>query len=103
MVLTIIVKKSTRKNKKYMAIVDGKKVHFGQAGASDYTIHKDDARKQRYINRHIKREKQFWTHKRANLLRPSYWAKNLSWNKKTLKASAKDIERHFNNSIDVKT
>ncbi len=25
---------------------------FGQASASDFTIHKDEARKQRYINRH---------------------------------------------------
>jgi poly(3-hydroxyalkanoate) synthetase len=99
MVLTIIVKKSTRKNKKYMAIVDGRKVHFGQAGASDYTIHKDNARKQRYINRHIKREKQFWTHKRANLLRASYWARWLLWNKKTALESKKFIEQRQN--IDI--
>ncbi len=36
-----------------------KKVYFGQAGASDFTIHKDEARKQLYINRH-KNESKFW-------------------------------------------
>ena len=31
-------------------------VYFGQASASDFTIHKDEARKQRYIDRHKKNE-----------------------------------------------
>jgi hypothetical protein len=31
-----------------------KKVYFGAADMSDFTIHKDEARKQRYINRHKK-------------------------------------------------
>ncbi len=31
-----------------------KKVYFGAAGMSDFTIHKDEARKQRYINRQKK-------------------------------------------------
>ena len=29
-----------------------KRIHFGAANMSDYTIHKDDERKQRYIARH---------------------------------------------------
>jgi hypothetical protein len=45
--------KSDKPNKKYFIITnDNKKVYFGQASASDFTIHKDEARKQRYINRH---------------------------------------------------
>ena len=40
------IKKSTRKDKKYMLITpDGKKINFGAKGMSDYTIHKDDKRK----------------------------------------------------------
>ena len=31
-------------------------VHFGAKGMSDYTIHKDDERKYRYIMRHKKNE-----------------------------------------------
>ena len=42
--------KSDKPNKKYYIITnDNKKVYFGQASASDFTIHKDEARKQRYI------------------------------------------------------
>ncbi len=32
-----------------MITKDNKKYYFGQAGYSDFTIHKDEARKQRYI------------------------------------------------------
>jgi hypothetical protein len=47
--------KSDKPNKKYYIITnDNKKVYFGQVSASDFTIHKDEARKQRYIDRHKK-------------------------------------------------
>ncbi len=42
---------SDKPNKKYYIITND---YFGQAGYSDFTIHKDEARKQRYINRHKK-------------------------------------------------
>ena len=42
--------KSDKPGKKYYIITnDNKKVYFGQASASDFTIHKDEQRKQRYI------------------------------------------------------
>ncbi len=48
--------KSDKPGKKYYIITnDNKKVCFGQASASDFTIHKDEARKQRYVNRHKKK------------------------------------------------
>jgi len=44
--MEIVIKKSTNSNKKFDAVIDGKKkISFGQAGASDYTKHKDDDRK----------------------------------------------------------
>ena len=44
----IVISKSSNKNKKYDARIDGRKtISFGAAGMSDYTIHKDDERKQR--------------------------------------------------------
>lgn len=58
----IDIKPSTSKDKKLMAIFYNKNkqkiktVHFGQSGASDYTIHKDEARKNKYIDRHEKNE-----------------------------------------------
>ena len=49
--------KSDKPGKKYYIITnDNKKVYFGAAGMSDFTIHKDEARKQRYIDRHKKNE-----------------------------------------------
>tara|TARA_Y100001938_G_scaffold148964_1_gene234267 strand:+ start:632 stop:928 length:297 start_codon:yes stop_codon:yes gene_type:complete len=56
------IKKSTNPKKKLMAIFydDNKKkvktIHFGSAGMSDFTIHKDKERKERYLTRHKKRE-----------------------------------------------
>ena len=41
-----VLKNSSRKDKKYMLVSsNNKKIHFGAANMSDYTIHKDDARK----------------------------------------------------------
>ena len=42
--MRIEIAKSTRPDKKLMAVANGKTVHFGQKGASDYTLHKDAAR-----------------------------------------------------------
>ena len=60
----VVIKKSTRTDKKYMAIFSMKKcqkcykktIHFGQLGYSDYTIHKNVKRRERYLKRHKKRE-----------------------------------------------
>ncbi len=55
--MEVTIQRSKRKDKKFDAIVDGTKtVSFGAAGMSDYTKHKDPERKQRYINRHKKKE-----------------------------------------------
>lgn len=43
---------STRKDKKYMIQKpDGKMVHFGQYGSEDYTYHRNQIRRQNYLNR----------------------------------------------------
>ena len=39
------LEKSTRDGKKYMVKYDGATIHFGQLGASDYTINKNPKRK----------------------------------------------------------
>lgn len=91
------LQKSTRKEKKYMAIFQNRKtgrdkaVHFGAAGMSDYTKHKDDNRKKLYDIRHIARED--W----SNPLTSGYWSKWLLWNRPTIKESfewiKKDLKR----------
>jgi hypothetical protein len=47
---TVVITKSKRKDKKYTAVINDKKIiHFGQLGAEDYTIHKDLDRLKLYI------------------------------------------------------
>ena len=90
----VIIKKSTNPKKKYMAVFyeNGKRIkttHFGCAGMSDYTKHKDKSRKKRYMNRHRSREN--WnTPMSAGAL--SRW---ILWNKPTLKASIDDYKKKF--------
>jgi len=96
MITHIKLDKSEQDKKKFVATFydqDKKKVkttHFGSAGMSDYTINKDDARKELYLNRHKAREN--WNDfTSAGAL--SRW---VLWNKKTLQLSLKDYMRKFN-------
>jgi len=57
---------------------------------SDYTIHKDEARKQRYINRHQKNEN--WN----DINTAGAWSRWLLWNKPSTRASYSDIKSRFN-------
>ena len=47
------------KNKYYIITQSGKKIKFGAYGMSDYTLHKDEERKQRYMHRHKKMSLNF--------------------------------------------
>ena len=88
--MVVQIKKSTRADKKWMAIFeDGKVVHFGASGYEDYTTHHDVERKKRYENRH--KAKEHWNDYKT----PGFWAKNLLWNKPSIAASIKDIEKNF--------
>tara|TARA_R100001509_G_scaffold37491_2_gene20221 strand:- start:3667 stop:3966 length:300 start_codon:yes stop_codon:yes gene_type:complete len=96
--IKVEIKKSDNPKKKFVAIFYGgekhdkkiKTTHFGAKGFSDYTIHNDDKRKQRYLDRHRKREN--WNaYMTAGSL--SRW---ILWNKKTLKSSINDYKKRFN-------
>jgi hypothetical protein len=93
--MKVEIKPSTQKTKKLMAIFyddNGKKiktVHFGAKGMSDFTIHKDKERKERYLDRHRKREN--WNAPMtAGAL--SRW---ILWNKPTLQGSIRDYKKRF--------
>lgn len=87
----VYLRKSTKKDKKYMVYVDGKTVHFGAAGMSDYTKHKDKERMKRYSTRHKSRET--WT--KSGLKSAGFWSKWLLWNKPSISASKRDIASRF--------
>lgn len=90
-----ILKKSNRKDKKYMVLIDNKKVHFGQKGFTDYTINKKPEKKDLYISRHKKREN--WN--KSGIETAGFWAKHILWNKPTLRESISDTEKKFNINI----
>jgi hypothetical protein len=91
---SVTIIKSSRSDKKYMAMfnIDGKKktTHFGQAGADDYTITKDEEQKKRYRTRH-KRDLETNDPTRAGYL--SYY---ILWNKPTITESIADYKKKFN-------
>jgi hypothetical protein len=104
---TYVLQPSTRKNKKWMVLTpEGNTVHFGQEDASDYTLHKEAERKQRYIKRHggsktgKTSRKEDWTKKGLNTA--GFWSRWLLWEKPSLKASIDNIEKRFGIKIERK-
>jgi len=88
--------KSKVDGKKYTAIFYDEKrskiktVHFGSAGMSDFTKHKDEERKERYIARHSANEN--W----SDYMTAGSLSRWLLWNKPTLSASYNDYIKKFN-------
>ena len=53
MATVVVIRKSSKPGKKYEAVIDGRKtVSFGAKGYSDFTLHKEPERRQRYLQRH---------------------------------------------------
>ena len=75
------------------AIEDGPTVHFGATGYQDFTQHGDEKRKAAYLARHEARET--WT--LQGVESAGFWARWMLWNKRSLRASAADIQRRFTN------
>jgi hypothetical protein len=88
--------KSDIKGKKYTAIFydnSRRKIrttHFGSAGMSDYTKHKDDERKELYLARHRANER--WD----DYMSAGSLAKHILWSKPTISASYNDYLKKFN-------
>lgn len=97
MTIQITLRKSSRTNKKWNVVFDNNdqhyNIHFGAHGMSDFTIHKDNKRKQNYIKRHEVSED--WN----DITTAGYWSRWLLWNKKTISESIKDIESRKNVKI----
>ena len=92
--MKVVIKKSTNPKKKYMAIFyeGNKKVkttHFGAAGMSDFTQHKNPERKKRYLNRHRKREN--WN----DFMSAGSLSRYILWGETTLKKSIDEYKKKF--------
>lgn len=81
--------------KKFMAIFYDKRrhkirtTHFGQRGASDFTLHKDPSRKIRYLKRHKTNEN--W----GNAMSAGALSRWILWNKPSMHNSYRDYLRKF--------
>jgi hypothetical protein len=90
--MEIIIKKSANPDKKMDAVIDGKRtISFGQKNASDFTINRDPKMKEDYIKRHRRRED--W--EKSGVATPGFYAKNVLWNKTTVQASIRDMNKRF--------
>ena len=91
--MQIVISPSDKPSKKFEARIDGKKsIHFGAKNMSDFTIHKDPERKERYLQRH-KGMGEDW----SNPLTAGFYATNLLWNKPSLAESIRDTNSRFKN------
>ena len=91
--MKIVISPSDKPNKKFEARIDDRKsIHFGSKGMSDFTIHKDPERKERYLQRH-KGMGEDW----SNPLTAGFYATNILWNKPTITESIRDTNRRFPN------
>ena len=94
--MQITIQKSTRADKKYMARVNNKTIHFGATGYFDFTTSKDEKRKASYLARH--KASEHWTV--AGVDTAGFWARWLLWNKPSVTASIRDINQRVT-SLDV--
>jgi hypothetical protein len=93
MIKIVTFRKLRGGNKKYEIIFDknGKKItrKFGASGMSDYTIHKDKNRRERYISRHKKDLKT------NDPTKPGYLSMFILWNKPSIRSSLGDYKRRL--------
>lgn len=92
--VSVKITRSNSKTKKLQAVFTlkngkTKTIHFGAKGYSDYTQHKDAARKQRYITRHKRREN--W----RNPMTAGCLSRYILWGKPTLKGSISAFKKRF--------
>ena len=91
--MKLTIKPSHISTKKFDAVFEGDGVHktipFGAKGYDDFTKTKNEAQKDRYINRHEARE-NFNDPMTAGAL--SRW---ILWNRPSLHESIKDFKRRF--------
>lgn len=83
---------SPRADKKMRAVFsDGVVVDFGAEGMSDFTMHKDEARRQRFLARFARRIADAKDNPQSAMT----LAHLILWNKPTLEASIKDYKKKF--------
>ena len=93
--MEVTITKSKKKDKKFDANIktkdSEKNISFGASGYSDFTKHKDEKRKDRYISRHKKHEN--WN--KSGLDTAGFYSTHLLWNNNSFDKSFKDLKNKF--------
>ena len=94
--------KSPKSDKKWRALflindIKEKTTDFGQKGFSDYTLHKDKERRNRYINRHMKDTQT------KDPTRAGYLSLYILWNKPSFNGSVRDYKKRLSIYNKTKT
>ena len=93
---TFILKKSNRKNKRFVIIMDKMKHHFGSDVGKTFIDGRTEKEKQNWINRHI--QDKGWNNKHSGI----FFSRHLLWGKHTdLKKNIKDLEKLLDVKIKV--
>ena len=95
--MDVVISKSDNKNKKYKAVIDGKKtVHFGHSSYDDFTTHNDPKRRDNYIARTSKQD-----HSKQNVASPAWMSRFILWEKPTLKGAVESANKKYKD-INIK-
>ena len=74
------IKRSKKKNKKWVVDYCGSQIHFGDSRYEDFTQHRDEKRRSSYLKRAMgirnKQGRQTYRIKTS----PNFWSVNLLWN-----------------------
>ena len=96
MPIKVVIKKSTKSDKKLMATFfnheGGAKIkttHFGQESAPDFTKTRDEAQKKRYLDRHRKNEN--WN----DYMSAGSLSRYILWDKPTRAEAIKSYKKRF--------
>ena len=95
--MDIIIPPSTNINKKYKAVINGKKTaNFGHSSYEDFTTHNDPKRRDNYIARTSKQD-----HSKQNVASPAWLSRFILWEKPTLKGAVESANNKYKD-INIK-
>jgi len=84
---TYILKKSDKKGKRFVIIMEGMKHHFGSDVGRSYIDGRTEKEKQNWIARH--RVNKNWDNKHSSI----YYSRMLLWTEPTLKEAIKKLQK----------
>lgn len=88
---SVRVVRDTDGRHKFKAVFpEGRTIHFGAKGYSDYTIHKDAVRMKRYVIRHG-RGRENWG--KSGQYTPGFWSRWLLWSRPTMNGALAKTQR----------